>query len=134
MRPKKLYFFFLGLSLIGFLWIFINAFLQADIPVCLFKRLTGIPCPSCGITGTIESVLHGDFNHISQFNLLGIIVLPLILIFPLWIIMDLLFHKTSFYYFYLSAEKILRKKQVAIPMIALVIINWAWNIYQHFAQ
>ena len=28
---------------------------------CLFKKITGIPCPSCGVTRTLLLLGHGDF-------------------------------------------------------------------------
>ncbi|HXE91743.1 MAG TPA: DUF2752 domain-containing protein [Terriglobales bacterium] len=30
------------------------------IPLCLFRILSGLPCPGCGMTRALSSLLHGD--------------------------------------------------------------------------
>jgi hypothetical protein len=63
-----------------------------------------------------------------QANPIGIIVLLIMIISPLWILTDVLFKKESFLHYYGLAENCLKSKWIAIPAIGLVIINWIWNI------
>lgn len=46
-------------------------------PVCLFKRFTGLPCPSCGMTHAFCALAHGRIADAAHFNLAS---LPLALL------------------------------------------------------
>jgi hypothetical protein len=37
-------------------------------PLCLFKEWTGLPCPTCGATRMIESLLTGDILAAAAWN------------------------------------------------------------------
>jgi len=119
-----------GYALIGYLWMNIQEAGHDVLKVCLFKRITGIPCPSCGATHSIVSLLHGDFKAALMENPLGIILALCLLIFPTWVVFDYLKRKNNFYLFYLEIESLFRKKYIAIPAIAMVLINWIWNIHK----
>jgi hypothetical protein len=56
----ELYFLALSLLLAVFLLIAPSGFI-ALFP-CVFKQLTGIPCPTCGITRTAGFLVHGDIR------------------------------------------------------------------------
>lgn len=38
---------------------------------CVFKELTGIPCPGCGGTRAIKSLLYGHFSAAIRYNILA---------------------------------------------------------------
>jgi cell division protein FtsW (lipid II flippase) len=97
----------------------------------MIKRITNIPCPSCGSTRSVSALLHGDFVGAIYWNPLGLVVLAIMIVLPIWLAVDLISKKDSLLQSYKSTEKILRKKTVAIPLIILVIINWIWNIYKN---
>jgi hypothetical protein len=42
---------------------------------CLFKKMTGVPCPGCGGSRSFVMALHGDFYHSIQMNPMGLLVL-----------------------------------------------------------
>ena len=42
------------------------------IPLCMFKRLLSLPCPGCGLTRSVSSILHGDFLQSWSYHPLGI--------------------------------------------------------------
>lgn len=46
--------------------------------ICLIAPLIGKPCPGCGMTRAISSLLHGDPRAAFHFNSNVIIVLPLL--------------------------------------------------------
>jgi hypothetical protein len=46
--------------------------------LCLFKAITGRPCPGCGMTRAIASILRGDFQVSLHYNFRVIIVFPLL--------------------------------------------------------
>ena len=120
-----------GYLLIGYLWT--NGFQGPNhevLKVCLFKKITGIPCPSCGATHSIVSLIHGDFNGSIMENPLGIIIALCLMFFPIWVLIDYIKNKDNFYLFYLNVESFFRKKYVAIPAITIVLINWIWNIHK----
>jgi Protein of unknown function (DUF2752) len=45
---------------------------------CLFYKTTGLYCMGCGGQRAFHTLLHGDFRHAFQNNLLIYIVLPLV--------------------------------------------------------
>lgn len=126
----------LGITcLAGYIWLYYNLYLQntksSSESFCMIKRITNIPCPSCGSTRSVSSLLHGDFAGAIYWNPLGLVVLAIMIFLPIWLAVDLILKKDSLLQSYKSTEKILRKKTVAIPLIILVIINWIWNIYKN---
>lgn len=132
---NKLYALVLLACVGGYVWLFYNFFIvrkivDNDFGICIFKEVTNIPCPSCGTTRSIVSLLHGDFVNTLFWNPLGIIVLLIMIISPIWIIFDLIIKQNTFHKFYRHFETVLRQKKYAIPLIGLIISNWIWNIYK----
>ena len=55
----------LGLSIIFF---FIKGFGKVTGSICLIRGLTGIPCPSCGMSRAIIAVINGDIINAFKFH------------------------------------------------------------------
>jgi len=98
--------------------------------MCIFKNVTGIPCPSCGTTRAIQLILHGNIIESLYMNPFGIIVISLMIIAPFWILYDVISKKDTFLLSYKKAEEIIRTKWITIVLISLVLLNWIWNIYK----
>jgi hypothetical protein len=136
MSRKKLYLFILCFAFAGYSWIILNHYLlnanKPAVNVCLFRNVTGIPCPSCGTTHAVISIATGDFRKAFYENILGFPAAAMLLVFPLWILTDLLFKKESFYRFYRKTEIFLRKKWIAYAALGLLMVIWVWNVYRYF--
>jgi hypothetical protein len=122
----------LGLVL-GYLWLLYSLKNNPEASdehsgVCLFRYVTGIPCPSCGSTRSVISLLHGQFIQALLINPLGILVALIMFAIPFWLFFDLVTGKETLYKMYAFSEDLLKKPGVAAPLIALVLINWIWNI------
>lgn len=132
MSRNKLYGLLLTACATGYIWITVSFFRDAAVDhnpgVCLFKQFTNIPCPSCGSTRSIISLLHGDFLGSLQLNPLGVILMLILVISPLWILYDVVNQKTTLIRSYHYTEHLLKHKLVALPAILLVLLNWIWNI------
>ena len=133
MNKNKLYFFLLFACFVGYSWLLFSLQHEHEIQnqeftVCLFKKVTTVPCPSCGTTRSVMQLSHGNFLSAILINPFGILVGLIMIIAPVWISYDLIQKKDSFYTTYLKIESILRKRKVAIVLIVLVIANWIWNI------
>ncbi len=61
-------------------------------------------------------------------NPFGIIIALIMLILPPWILFDIAKRRKTLFEFYGRAEVFLRNRSVAIPLLILVLMNWAWNI------
>lgn len=116
----------------GYLWLFYmvstSASVHGAVGVCPIKHATGVPCPSCGSTRAVLSLLQGDFLDALYINPFGIIVAALMVIVPIWLIVDLVVQKPTLFDGYRRVETVVRKPSVAIPLVALVVVNWIWNI------
>jgi hypothetical protein len=52
---------------------------QRPLPgVCSFRRMTGHPCPGCGLTRSFISIAHGDLRAAWDFNPSGILLFGLL--------------------------------------------------------
>jgi len=96
----------------------------------LLKHFTNIPCPSCGSTRSLLSILNGKFLEGLYLNPLGYILLVIMTAAPTWVMYDWFNKSQSLLIFYKNTERFLSRKIVAIPAILLVLINWVWNIYK----
>ena len=134
MPKKKLYLLILAFSLAGYSLIILNHYLlkmnKSTPNVCLFRQVTGIPCPSCGITHSVLSISKGNFRQALDDNVLGFPAALMLGIFPVWILVDLIRKKESFYRFYFWSESFLRKKWVAWSALSLLMVNWGWHIFR----
>lgn len=96
---------------------------------CIFKSVTTIPCPSCGVTRAVLLLFKGEFSQSVLMNPFGLLAVAALLAIPVWITYDLLSRKYSLLAFYKSTEVMLRtQKIIYIPLITLVVLNWVWNI------
>ena len=131
LSASRFYLLIVGLLLIGWIWVFLNSqYFYPDAKrheVCLFKMVSGIPCPSCGSTRSVINLLKGNWSQGICINPLGIIVLLFMLTVPLWLLYDVALGKDGLFRAYKYAEKILRTKW-SIPFIFLLILNWIWII------
>ena len=132
---NKLYRILSIACLAGYIWLYLNlsnfyAKPTSQIGVCLFKRLTSIPCPSCGTTRSVLSILQGNLLQAFYWNPFGFLLLAVLIITPIWLVIDAISKKNSLLTFYVSVEKKLQQKSIAISAIALVLINWYWNIHK----
>ncbi len=54
-----------------FLGLFILSPVGSGISMCGMKQTTGLPCPGCGLTRSVTSMLHGDLIAAWQYNPFG---------------------------------------------------------------
>ena len=132
---NKLYLIFSIALVSGYAWLFYELARggsgTGNTPgLCIFKHVTDLPCPSCGSTRSVVSILHGNFREALSINPLGIPVALIMLLAPLWMLYDLITRKNSLFSIYCRMETFLKKPAIAVPLICLVIINWIWNIFK----
>jgi hypothetical protein len=129
---RKLYPFLLGSTLLGYLWIGINLVKssQNGLSTCIIKNITNVPCPSCGSTRSIIAFLNGEFSESLYWNPIGLLLILLLIIIPLWLFFDVFTKNDSLLRFYLKAEFVLKKPKYATVGILLIIANWIWNIFK----
>jgi len=136
MTRRHLYFLVLLLGFAGQIWIFYS-FKKLEkqekvFNTCLFNRVTGLPCPSCGTIHSIISILHGDFRKALSENPLGFTGLLLVAIVPYWVLSDIAFGKESFYTFYLKTENLLRIRWVLIVILSVIFLIWMYKLWEFF--
>ena len=81
MKKYKTYVFrFLIISILGVLYLKVIApTFNIHIP-CVFREITGLYCPGCGLTRATLALLGGDVYQSFRYNMLVYILLPSILI------------------------------------------------------
>ena len=135
MSKKNLYLFLTIACISGYSWLF-YAYNNAEqlnttaTSVCVFKQVTHLPCPSCGTTRSVVSILQGNFSRGFFWNPFGFIVLATMLLLPICLLSDFLKNNSSLLTAYQKTEKMFTRKWIAVPAIFLVVVNWIWNIYK----
>src|SRR5688572_7649310 len=132
MSDRNLYRLFGFLSVASISWLGWNIGNPGtDIPGCLFRYVTGIPCPSCGITHSMMDILQFRFTDAIQDNILGFPATAMLAIVSLLIITDLVFRKNYFVNCYRKMEFVLQRNNLLAGfLVALVALNWAYLIMQ----
>lgn len=132
MTRRNLHIVVLAFSLAGFSWLAWNAFDNSGghaTPVCLIKAVTGIPCPSCGTTRAMVSLVQGRIVDSIFENPFGILLAAALALFPCWVVVDSLLGTSGFYRFYGWVERLFASHVwVAAAGAGVVLLNWIWNI------
>jgi hypothetical protein len=128
MSPKKLYSLLVTVCFSSYLWILFSYQHKFSSEACPFRRFTHLPCPSCGSTRAVLSILHGDLLEALFLNPLGFVIVLLLLLCPLWLLFDLFTGKTTLFKVYQSTEIMLKRPVIMLPLILLISVNWIWNI------
>lgn len=122
--------FYLYTSLIflsGWLWILFYFFHSTGegISLCLFKKVTGIPCPSCGTTRGINAILHREWLQALLYNPLSYPLTVFLLIIPTWIVKDLALAQRTLMTAYETFESKIKQSPIILFFgLGVVAINW----------
>lgn len=111
--------------LFAYFWIIKTCFAIVN-PICLFKTITGIPCPGCGGIRSTKCLVDGNLLEALYINPLSVIVNIFILISIFWLLYDIIKKKDTFF----KAMKTKWKTKYFIIAIIIILINWIWNIYK----
>lgn len=133
MTRNKLYSLLLIACLAGLIYLFYNIQIADGVyfKTCMIKGVTGYPCPSCGTTRAVRLLLQGKITESILLNPFGMIVAVIMTVFPLWVLIDIVLKKDTFFRWYKKTEATIRKPWLAVILISLVLLNWIWNIYKH---
>jgi hypothetical protein len=122
-------------ALAGYSWLGYHLFFSNNksesITVCPIKWATGIPCPSCGSTRSVLSILHGEFWNALLLNPLGYVVLSIMFAIPIGLAFDFFSGQNRLIDVYKKTEEKIRRKPLAIFLITIIIVNWIWNIFKY---
>ena len=121
-KLKKITIIFVILS--GYFFLIFYPHFINNYSFCLFKDITGIPCPACGSTRATILLFNGKFLQSILLNPLALVTNFLILVSVLWLIYELLTSRNRLMY-YLKKDWSPKYK---ILLALIIIVNWIWNI------
>ena len=120
---KYKYLIIIILLISGYFLLFFSTALNNQ-SFCIFKNITGIPCPSCGSTRATLLLFHGEFGKSISINPFGIITNLLILLSIVWMVMDIILSRDTFLPFLKKTWDF----RIQLIIILIVVANWIWNI------
>ena len=97
----------------------------ACLPSCVFKGLTGFPCPTCGATRSIMHLAHGGGVAALAMNPLIAISFIAAILYLLYSLITLAACAPRVHIALTDTEK----NTVRIGAIGLVLINWTYLIF-----
>ncbi len=64
--------FFIALVIFGTIVAHFLPMLPYQLPLCLFRLMTGYPCAGCGMTRAFEAAAHGHFKEAFEWHPIGL--------------------------------------------------------------
>lgn len=99
-----------------------------DFPygICIFRTITGLPCPACGMTHSFVAIGHTRIVDGFKFNIIGPFLYVGVIAGIFLCIIELIYDR-------LIIQPLLDrfKKQLLFIVIPIVIISWLINIIKY---
>jgi hypothetical protein len=92
---------------------------QLGLPPCTFKEITGLPCPSCGMTTSFALLVRGDLGNSLRANAVGTLLAGLCLLLVPWCLASAARGRTLFVR---SVEKAVTLTVLAF--LGLMLLRW----------
>lgn len=105
--------------LVSFLWIPERG---PDLPLCQFRRWTGLPCPGCGLTRGICAISRGEFQAAWNWNPFSYLFYGFTIMVLLW---PLLRRAAP-----VAHDRIVGSRWFVRAPIILVLTMWAWGLWR----
>ena len=93
---------------------------QLGLPECNFKRITGLPCPSCGMTSSFALLMHGDLVNSLKANAVGTLLALVCLAYIPWALWSALRGRRLWI---VSFERVLLR--LVVVFLVLMLCRWA---------
>jgi hypothetical protein len=93
-------------------------------PDCVFKGLTGIPCPTCGSTRSVVHLSHGDFLSAFVMNPLATLCLMSAVLYFFYSLMSAVFALPRVCLLFTNQEKNVMRAGVVV----LLFLQWTYLI------
>lgn len=129
MKRRTFYRLVLTLSLLGYAWLAWTALHPGGGSPCLFRWLTGMPCPACGAGRSLRALcVEGDVAGAFLLNPLGLVLAVMLAVVPVWGGTDVLRRRDTLYRCFLRIDAALHRRVVFLPLAMGLVANWIWNI------
>jgi hypothetical protein len=93
---------------------------QLGLPACTFKVITGLPCPSCGMTTSFALLIHGDVWNSLKANAVGTLLALFGLAFIPWSVASVVCNRPLF----ITSMELALIKIIAAFLI-LMLLRWS---------
>ncbi len=112
---------------IALLVLLIGRFLPmlALAPACVFRTLTGLPCPTCGSTRSLVHLSHGDVVSAFAMNPLITVALLAAVVYLLYSLTTLAFNLPRVGFALTEKEK----DRVRASAVLLLLLNWVYLLF-----
>jgi len=91
---------------------------------CIFRNLTGYPCPGCGMSRAVMCLWHGNITRALWYNPLSVFLIAATVISMGWMIRDMVLRRETFIPFL--------KKEIhpfwKILIFLVIGLTWLWNL------
>jgi hypothetical protein len=125
-----------GLVVTGMIWLTLNLAMRSQVPsVCLTKNMTGLPCPTCGVTDSMVLLLSGDVRGSFGANAAGPFMLLLIITAGIGILRYIVIDRRSIPEVITVMESYVLRKRTVLHLLGIALFfNWLFMLYRHFYQ
>jgi hypothetical protein len=93
---------------------------QLGLPPCTFLEVTGVPCPSCGMTTSFALLVRGDVANSMWANWVGTLLAVFCMLVIPWTVVSVLLGRAVFVR---SLERALIL--VVMSLLVLMFVRWA---------
>ncbi len=123
--------FFITFVILGTTVAYLLPLFPYQLPLCLFKLMTGYPCAGCGMTRSFEAAAHGRFKEAFEWHPFGLVLFIAMWFGAIFAVYELLVNKPF------DWERLLRRWGALIAWFLFFALIAFWLLrlsYYRFGQ